>query len=292
MDSLAERFEEHRTHLRSVAYRMLGSLADADEAVQDTWLRASRAGAEGVENMRAWLTTIVARVCLNMLQARKVRDAARVHLPDPVVAFDEADPEHDALLADSVGLALQIVLETLAPAERVAFVLHDMFDVPFEEIATMLGRSPVSARQLASRAHRRVRDVSMPDADLARQRTVIDAFFAAERSGDYESLIAVLDPDVVLRADGGERLALSFVRRGADEVARNAVAYAFPSALLVPVLVNGTAGVVVMLGDGPFAVMAFTVVSGRIAEIDVVADATRIARLSQELTAARVRPPS
>jgi RNA polymerase sigma factor (sigma-70 family) len=220
-DWLVEHFEAHRPHLRAVAYRMLGSLAEADEAVQDAWLRVSRAGADGIENFRGWLTTIVARVCLNALQARKAgpEDASGVHLPDPVVRrAGELDPEHEVLMADSVGLALQIVLDTLPPAERLAFVLHDMFDVPFDEIGPMVGRSSTAARQLASRARRRVHGASVPapDPDLARQRQVVDAFFAAAHRGDFDALVAVLDPDVVLRSDGGERRrALSFVRRGA-----------------------------------------------------------------------------
>jgi RNA polymerase sigma factor (sigma-70 family) len=214
---LAERFEEHRTHVRAVAYRMLGSLAEADEAVQDAWLRVNRAGADGIENLRGWLTTIVARVCLNALQARMVRreDAVGVHIPDPIIGRDGApDPEHAMILADSVGLALQIVLDHLPPLERLAFVMHDMFDVPFDEIAPMLGRSSTAARQLASRARRRVRGapIPRPDPDLARQRQVVDAFFAAARKGDFDALVAVLDPDVVLRSDGGERRGLrSFV---------------------------------------------------------------------------------
>ena len=207
-DWLVERFEEHRPHLRAVAYRMLGSLAEADEAVQDAWLRVSRAGADGIDNFRGWLTTIVARVCLNALQARKARpeDASGVHLPDPIVKrAGELDPEQEVLMADSVGLALQIVLDTLSPAERLAFVLHDMFDVPFDEIGPMVGRSATAARQLASRARRRVHGASVPapDPDLARQRQVVDAFFAAAHRGDFDALVAVLDPDVVLRSDGG-----------------------------------------------------------------------------------------
>ena len=216
-DWLVEHFEEHRPHLRAVAYRMLGSLAEADEAVQDAWLRVSRAGADGIENFRGWLTTIVARVCLNALQARKARpeDASGVHLPDPIVRrAGELDPEHEVLMADSVGLALQIVLDTLPPAERLAFVLHDMFDVPFDEIGPMVGRSSTAARQLASRARRRVHGASVPapDPDLARQRQVVDAFFAAAHRGDFDALVAVLDPDVVLRSDGGEQRPCAVVR--------------------------------------------------------------------------------
>ena len=282
---LVEHFEEHRPHLRAVAYRMLGSLAEADEAVQDSWLRVSRAGADGIENLRGWLTTIVARVCLNALQARKARpeDSSGVHLPDPIVKrAGELNPEHEVLMADSVGLALQIVLDTLPPAERLAFVLHDMFDVPFDEIGPMVGRSATAARQLASRARRRVHGASVPapDPDLARQREVVDAFFAAAHRGDFDALVAVLDPDVVLRSDGGEeRPALSFVRRGAAEVARTALASAQPAAIKLPALVNGAAGVVVMTDGRPFVVMGFTVVRGTIVEIDCLLDPERLARL-------------
>jgi RNA polymerase sigma factor (sigma-70 family) len=285
---LAARFEEHRPHLRAVAYRMLGSLAEADEAVQDAWLRVSRAGDSGIENLGGWLTTIVARLCLNVLQARKVRreEAAGVHLPDPIVSrHDAPDPEDQVLLADSVGIALQIVLDTLPPPERLAFVLHDMFDVPFDEIAPMLGSSSAAARQLASRARRRVRGapVPAPDPDLTRQRLVVDAFFAAARQGDFDALVAVLDPDVVLRSDGGERRAVSFVRRGAADVARSAVAFALPSAVLRPVLVNGAAGVVVINRGQPFAVMGFTVARGKIVEIDCVLDPDRLVRIDLAL---------
>ena len=284
-DWLAERFEEHRTHLRAVAYRMLGSLAEADEAVQDSWLRVSRSGADGVENLRGWLTTIVARVCLNALQARKARPEAPagVHIPDPIVTPDGGlDPEHEVLLADSVGLALQIVLDTLPPAERLAFVLHDMFDLSFDEIAPMVGRSSTAARQLASRARRRVRGASVPapDPDLARQRQVVDAFFAAAHNGDFDALVAVLDPDVVLRSDGGEqRRAATVVRRGAAEVARSVLAVAQRSVLKRPALVNGAAGVVAVDNGRPFAVMGFTVAHGKVVAIDCVLDPERLARL-------------
>jgi RNA polymerase sigma factor (sigma-70 family) len=284
-DWLVARFEEHRPHLRGVAYRMLGSLAEADEAVQDAWLRVSRAGADGIENFRGWLTTIVARVCLNALQARKARpeDASGVHLPDPIVLrAGELDPEHDLLMADSVGLALQIVLDTLSPAERLAFVLHDMFEVPFDEIGPMVGRSATAARQLASRARRRVHGASVPapDPDLAHQREVVDAFFAAAHRGDFDALVAVLDPDVILRADGGERRrALSLVRRGAADVARTAITSAQPAAVRIPALVNGAAGVVVMTDGRPVVVMGFTVARGKIVEIDCFLDPERLARL-------------
>jgi RNA polymerase sigma-70 factor (ECF subfamily) len=282
---LAAKFEEHRTHLRAVAYRMLGSLAEADEAVQDAWLRVSRAGAEGVENLGGWLTTIVARVCLNALQARRVRspEAASVHVPDPIVARDgRPDPEQEVLLADAVGLALQIVLETLPPAERLAFVLHDMFDVPFEEIAPIVGRSETATRQLASRGRRRVRGAApAPDPDLARQRKVVDAFFAAAKSGDFEALVAVLDPEVVIRSDGGERRrAASFVRRGAEEVARNAMAGGLlQGAVLRPALINGAAGALAIYRGEPFALMAFTVANDKVVELDVVFDPDRLARI-------------
>src|ERR671914_293175 len=204
---LAERFEEHRTQLRAVAYRMLGSLSEADDAVQEAWLRLSGAGAADVENLGGWLTTVVARVCLNMLRARRSRREAPLgaHVPDPIVSLtDGIDPEHEVLLADSVGLALLVVLDTLAPAERVAFVLHDVFAVPFEEVASIVNRNPAAARQLASRARRRVRGAPVPDADLDGQRKVVDAFIAAVREGDFERLVSVLDPDIVLRSDGGK----------------------------------------------------------------------------------------
>ena len=215
---LAERFEAERTHLRAVAYRMLGSISEADDAVQETWLRLSRADSDSIENLGGWLTTVVARVCLNMLRSRTSRreEPLEVHVPDPLVSGVAAiDPEQEALLADSVGLALLVVLDTLAPAERLAFVLHDMFAVPFDEIAAMVGRTPDAARQLASRARRRVqRDAAVPDADLGRQREVVDAFFAAARHGDFDALVAVLDPDVVLRSDGGGRPAATALDPG------------------------------------------------------------------------------
>jgi RNA polymerase sigma-70 factor (ECF subfamily) len=283
---LAERFEEHRAHLRAVAYRMLGSLAEADDAVQDAWLRASRAGTGEVENLGGWLTTIVARVCLNMLRSRATRreESLGAHLPDPVVSPEGTlQPEEEAVLADSVGLALLVVLDTLSPAERLAFVLHDMFELPFEEIAPMVGRTPVAARQLASRARRRVRgaDVRAPDPDLARQRAVVDAFFQAARGGDFDSLVALLDPDVVLRADfGARRPAAPVLTRGAAAVARQAVMGALPGARLHPALVNGAAGAVVTVAGRPFAILGFTVADGRIAEIDAIADPDRVARIA------------
>jgi RNA polymerase sigma factor (sigma-70 family) len=283
---LAARFEEHRAHLRAVAYRMLGSLTEADDAVQDTWLRLSRSGADDVENLGGWLTTIVARVCLNMLRSRTTRreEALGVHLPDPVISPQGMlAPDEEAVLADSVGLALLVVLDTLSPAERLAFVLHDMFQLPFEEIAPMVGRSPTAARQLASRARRRVKGAELPapDPDLARQRDVVDAFFRAARGGDFDALVALLDPDVVLRADfGGRRPTASGVVRGPTAVARQAVLGALPGAELHPALVNGAAGVVVTVGGRPFAVLGFTVAEGRILEIDAIADPDRVRRIA------------
>ena len=288
---LADRFEEQRGHLRAVAYRMLGSLTEADDAVQDAWLRLSQSGADEVENLSAWLTTVVGRVCLNMLRSRNVRreEPLGVHVPDPVISPErELWPEEEALLADSVGLALLVVLDTLAPAERLAFVLHDMFGLPFEEIAPMVGRTPAAARQLASRARRRVKgaDVPAPDPDLARQRRVVDAFFLAARGGDFDALVAVLDPDVVLRVDAGaERPAASMVLHGAAAVAKQAriglrAMFARPVIHLRPALVNGAAGVVVTLGERPMTVMGFTVAGGRIVEIDAIADPERVRRIA------------
>jgi RNA polymerase sigma factor (sigma-70 family) len=284
-DWLAARFEENRPRLRAVAYRMLGSLTEADDAVQDAWLRLSRSGANEVENLGGWLTTIVARVCLNMLRSRNMRreEPMGVHVPDPVISFENGDPEHQVLLADSVGLALQVVLDTLAPAERLAFVLHDMFDVPFDEIAPMVGRSAEAARQLASRARRRVRgSARVPDAELVAQRRVVDAFIAAARGGDLDALLEVLDPDVVLRADSGPaRPAATRVIRGATAVARSSLggARARPNILLRPALVNGAAGVIMMDGGQPFAVYGFTVAGGKIVEIDIVSDPERLRQL-------------
>jgi RNA polymerase sigma-70 factor (ECF subfamily) len=265
---------------------MLGSLAEADDAVQDAWLRVSRADAGAVENLGGWLTTVVARICLNMLRARSVRreESLEGHLPDPVVSpVGELQPEEEALLADSVGLALLVVLDTLSPAERLSFVLHDMFDLPFEEIAPMVGRSPVAARQLASRARRRVRgaDLPGPDPDLARQREVVDAFFTAARGGDFDALVGLLDPEVVLRADfGARRPGAPRIVRGPAAVARQAFLGAQPAARLHPALVNGAAGVVVTVRGRPRAVMGFTVAGGRIVEIDAIADPDRVARIA------------
>jgi len=281
-DWLAQRFEQHRTHLRAVAYRMLGSLPEADEAVQDAWVRLSRSGAEGVENLGGWLTTVVARVCLNVLQARKVRpeQPAGLRMPDPVVSREgQVDPEQQALLADSIGLALLVVLERLDPAERLAFVLHDMFDLPFEEIAPMVGRSPTATRQLASRARRRVQGGAAPpiERDVARQREVVAAFFAAGRAGDFDALVRVLHPDVVLRSDVpkvGEQ-------RGAARVARFAAAGARQggAATLLPVVVNGGAGVLIVENGQIVTVLGFTVAGGQILEIDAIADPERLRRL-------------
>jgi RNA polymerase sigma factor (sigma-70 family) len=280
-DFLAERFEEHRGHLRAVAYKMLGSLSEADDAVQESWLRLTRTDAGEVENLRAWLTTVVARVCLNVLRSRRTRGEVPldVHVPDPVVTREDGtQPEHEALLADSVGLAMLVVLETLTPAERLAFVLHDMFALPFDDIATLVDRSPEAARQLASRARRRVQgEARVPDADLAAQRRVVDAFFAAARDGDFEGLVAVLDPDVVSRGDGG--LGASAIVRGAREVAARALTFARLSPFVRPALVNGAAGVVVAPQGEPFSVMGFTVVGGKIVEIDAVTDPRRLREL-------------
>ena len=282
---LAEGFEQNRPRLKAVAYRMLGSLAEADDAVQETWLRLSRSDASGVDNLSAWLTTIVARVCLNVLRSRNTRreEFIGVNVPDPVLdRADGTNPEDEALLADSVGLALLVVLQTLTPAERLAFVLHDMFDLPFDEIAPIVGRSPATARQLASRARRRVRGagVQAPDPDVARQREVVDAFLTAAHQGDFDALLAVLDPDVVLRSDGGTaRPDISGVLRGAAAVASGALMTARPSALERPALVNGAAGVVVTAGGQPVAVIGFTVSRGKIVEIDAVADPERLLRL-------------
>ena len=276
-----EDFEQHRPHLRGVAYRMLGSLAEADDAVQEAWLRLERTDTDEVENLGGWLTTVVSRICLNALRSRSRRreDSTGVHMPDPLVEpIDAVGPEHDALMAESVGMALLVVLETLTPAERVAFVLHDVFAMPFDEIATMVDRSPAATRQLASRARRRVQGASATsDMALAAQNEVVQAFFAAARAGDLEALLSVLDPDVVVRTDLGK--GRSRIARGPEEVAASAMTYANPRATLDPVLVNGGAGVVVRLGDRPVAVMAFTVRGGRITQIDGINDVRRLALL-------------
>jgi RNA polymerase sigma-70 factor (ECF subfamily) len=283
-DLLAERFEANRVQLRAVAYRMLGSLSEADDAVQEAWLRLSGSDTSRVENLGGWLRTVVGRVCLDMLRSRKSRreEPLDAHVPEPIVSREDGvDPEHEALLSDAVGLALLVVLETLAPAERLAFVLHDMFAVPFDEIAAIVGRSPTAARQLASRARRRVRGATtVPDADLARQREVVNAFIAAARDGDFNALLAVLDPDVVLRADrGAEPPGASEVFRGAPAVAGRVLDFAPLARAGRPALVNGAAGVVVAPGGKPFAVMGFTVSDGRIVEINVLADTARLRQL-------------
>ena len=279
---LAEQFEEQRPHLRAVAYRMLGSLSEADDAVQDAWLRLSRADRSEVENLGAWLTTVVARVALNMLRSRKTRreQPLDVHLPDPIIdSADGTDPEHEALLPDSVGLALLVVLETLTPAERLAFVLHDMFAVPFEQIATIVERSPDATRQLASRARRRVRGTApLPDADLGAQWQVVDAFIAAAREGDFDALVAVLDPDVVLRADAG-MTGLSRHVSGAETVAGQALMWSRVDLSLRRALINGAAGMVSLRGGRPFSVGSFIVKNGRIVEIDILADPERVSQL-------------
>ncbi len=281
---LAKCFQEQRGHMRAVAYRMLGSLTEADDAVQNAWVRVSRAETNEVENFAGWLTTIVARVCLNMLRSRKVRreESLGLHLPDPVISSEgELGPETEALLADSVGLALLVVLDALSPAERLAFVLHDMFDLPFEEIAPMVGRSPTAARQLASRARRRVKGAEIPDPDLTRQRAVVDAFFLAARSGDFDALVAVLHPEVILRVDfGPSHPGASRVVRGAAAVARQARLGANPMALLHPALINGAAGVVITLDGEPHGVMAFTVVNDQVVELDIIGDPERIRRVA------------
>jgi RNA polymerase sigma factor (sigma-70 family) len=279
---LAERFEESRGHLRAVAYRMLGSLSEADDAVQESWLRLSRSDAGEIVNLRGWLTTVVGRVCLDMLRSRKSRgeESLEVHMPDPILnGKDRVDPEHEVLLADSVGLALLVVLETLNPPERLAFVLHDMFDVPFDEIAAIVGCSPAAARQLASRARRRVHgNARVPDTDVGRQRKVVDAFLAAVRAGDFEGLVAVLDPDVVLRSDRGPQA--SRIIRGARAVAGQALVFAKMAESVQPVLVNGVAGLVSWRPGGqPFSVVGFTVRQGKIVEIDILNDPERLRRI-------------
>jgi RNA polymerase sigma-70 factor (ECF subfamily) len=285
---LAERFEEHRAHLRAVAYRMLGSLSDADDAVQEAWLRLSRSDASEIESLGGWLTTVVARVSLNMLRSRRTHreEPLGVRMPDPIVdPADGTDPEHEALLADSVGLALLVVLETLSPGERLAFVLHDMFAVPFEEIASILDRSPEATRQLASRARRRVQgERTTPDPDLGRQREVVDAFLAASREGDFAGLVALLDPDVVLHADFGEGRRQEL--RGAQAVAGQAQMYSRLDLVMHPALINGAVGAVVTRDGRPFSVGAVTVRDGKIVEMDWLADPERLAKLDLTILAA------
>jgi len=279
---LADRFDRERPRLRAVAYRILGSLSDADDAVQEAWLRLQRTDARQIESLERWLTTVVARICLNMVRFRRSRDERPLEglRPEPIIDDPAVgtDPEHEALLADAVGIALQVVLDALSPAERLAFVLHDMFAVPFDEIAGMLERSPEATRQLASRARRRVREAApAPDPDMTRQRAVVDAYFAAAREGDLDALVAVLDPDVVLRAhrSDGDPLEL----HGADRVARGAMTARRFAPFVRPALVNGAAGVVAFDGERPFAVLAFTVVGDRAVTIDVFNDPDLVARL-------------
>jgi RNA polymerase sigma factor (sigma-70 family) len=278
---LAERFEEHRIHLRAVAYRMLGSLSEADDAVQEAWLRFSRSDPSDVENLGGWLTTVVGRVCLNVLRSRRTRREEPIgpRVPEPIVdRADGTDPEHEALVADSVGLALLVVLETLSPAERLAFVLHDIFAVPFDEIAPIVDRSPEAARQLASRARRHVRaENTVPDPDLDAQREVVEAFLAAARDGDFDRLVAVLDPDVVLRQDRGAA-GLREVR-GAEAVARQAAAYGQIDANVKLALINGAMGLVAIRDGQPFSVGGFTVRNGRIVEMDWLLDPERLREL-------------
>jgi RNA polymerase sigma-70 factor (ECF subfamily) len=286
-DRRADEFEQHRAHLHAVAYRMLGSLSEAEDAVQESWLRLNRSETSQVENMRGWLTTVVARVCLDLLRARRARreDGFGDELPEPVVTLpQENGPEDEALLADSVGLALLVVLDTLTPAERLAFVLHDMFGMPFEEIAPLVERSPAATRQLASRARRRVRGATpVEEPDLRRQRRIVDAFLAAARGGDFDALVAVLDPDVVFRADRG-RLAVEGappVVAGADAVARQILARAPRFASFArPAVVNGSAGLIAVPRDRPIAVLGFTISRDRIVEIDLVADPEKLNALT------------
>ena len=277
---LAERFEEQRPRLRSVAYRMLGSLSEAEDAVQEAWLRLSGTRAGEIDELGAWLTTVVARISLNLLRSRKTR--SETHVPDPLIDGPEGpSPEHGALLANTVGLALLVVLETLTPAERIAFVLHDVFGMPFDAIAPIVERTPEAARQLASRARRRVQErKATPDADVEAQRAIVDAFVAAAREGDLPRLVAVLDPEVLLRGDAGDVLVgRSLEIRGADPVARRAQGFARIGLQQLPALVNGAAGLVCLLDGKPFSVMAFTVAAGKIAEIDILSDPARLAAL-------------
>jgi len=280
---LAEEFEKHRAHLRAVAYRMLGSASEAEDAVQESWIRLGRTDLNHVENLRGWLTTVVARVCLDLLRTRTSRreDPLDTYVPDPVITRADENPESEATLADSVGLALLVVLETLEPAERLAFVLHDVFGMTFDEIAPIVDRSAVAARQLASRARRRIQSrAPNADRDLRRQRPVIDAFMAAAREGDFERLVAVLDPDIVLRADGGALTALSRVVRGANAVAAQAATFSMSGLSNQLVLVNGHLGFVSRRPDGRlFAVIGFAIAGGKVVEMDILADPERLSRL-------------
>ena len=276
---LSDRFEAHRSHLRGVAYRMLGSLAEADDAVQETWLRLARSDTE-VDNLRAWLTTVVSRICLDMLRGRATRreETFDVHLPDPIVTPPGDDPEQHAVLADSVGLALLVVLDTLSPAERLAFVLHDVFALPFEQIGAILDRSPAAAKQLASRARRRIQGTSsVSNVDAGRQREIVDAFLAAAREGDFDRLVALLDPDVVLRGDAGDGpLGPSRLVRGAAAVAQQAGRYAALARFARPVLVNGSPGLLAVRDGQPLALLSVTVRDDKIVELDVLADPSRL----------------
>ena len=281
-DFLAEQFEDHRTHLKAVAYRMLGSLTEAEDAVQEAWIRLSRSNADEIENLGGWLTTVVARVSLNMLRSRSTRreDPMELRMPEPIVdPVDGTDPEHEAILADSVGLALLVVLETLSPPERLAFVLHDMFGVRFEEIGQILDRSPQAARQLANRARKKIHAApTEPDPDLDAQREVVDAFLAASREGDFERLVAMLDPDVVSRGDfGGGRPVRE--TRGAEAVAANAFRFRRLDLEVRPALVNGAVGAVSLRDGKPFSIGAITVRDGKIVELDFFADPERMARI-------------
>jgi RNA polymerase sigma-70 factor (ECF subfamily) len=289
-DWLADRFEANRSHLRGVAYRMLGSLPEAEDAVQEAWIRLSRTDTSEVDNLRAWLTTVVGRVCLNMLRSRKTRreSSLETHLPDPIVSGESGmDPEQEALLGDSVGLAMLVVLDALSPAERVAFVLHDVFAVPFDEIAPIVARTPAAARQLASRARRRVQGAPVPDVNLDGQWAVVNAFLAAAREGDFEGLLAVLDPDVVVRSDGGAaRPDLLTLVRGAEAVAAQAISFRRFTETATKILVNGIPGGVAWAPDGtPFSVLALTVRGGKIVEIDVLADPERLGKLDLTVVA-------
>jgi RNA polymerase sigma factor (sigma-70 family) len=281
-DWLAERFEEHRARLRAVAYRMLGSVSEADDAVQEAWLRLSRSDAKAIDNLGGWLTTVVARVSLNMLRSRRVRreEPIGVRMPEPIIdPLDGTNPEHEALLADSVGLALLVVLETLSPPERLAFVLHDIFAMPFDEIAPIVDRSPEATRQLASRARRRIQvENTVPDADLDTQREVLDAFLAAAREGDFDRLVTLLDPDVVVKVDLGPERGSQEIR-GVEAVARQASFYAGLGLDMRPVIVNGAAGAVSFLEGRLFSLGAMTVRGGRIVEMDFLLDPERLAEL-------------
>jgi RNA polymerase sigma-70 factor, ECF subfamily len=282
-ERLAEEFEKHRAYLRAVAYRMLGSASEAEDAVQESWIRLARTDASDVENLRGWLTTVVARVCLDMLRTRTSRreDSLETHVPDPVISSADANPESGAMLADSVGLALLVVLETLEPAERLAFVLHDVFGMTFDEIAPIVDRSVVAARQLASRARRRVQGQALtPDADLRKQRRVVDAFLAAAQEGDFERLVTVLDPEIVLRADGGPIRGMSRLVRGVQAVAAQAATFSKVALTTQVVLVNGNIGLVCRLPDGHlFSVIGFTIAGDKVVEMDILADPDRLNRL-------------